>query len=54
MGSQNGKHQQSLTHHQSSSVKKKIKSKDTLNSSFNNFDDRISAGNNTLGIIKSK
>jgi hypothetical protein len=47
MGSQNGKQ---LTHH-NSSIKKKIKSKDTLNSSFGttSFDDRISAGNNTLG-----
>ena len=51
MGSQNGKQQSTVIHHQSTSIKKKIKSKDTLNSSFGtvNYDDRLSAGNTTLG-----
>ncbi len=46
MGSQNGKQSNTMTHQQSSSIKKKIKSKDTLNSSFGttNYEDRISAG----------
>ena len=48
MGSQNGKQQSTMTHNQSSLIKKKIiKSKDTLlNSSFGtkNYEDRISAG----------
>lgn len=48
MGSQNGK--QINFSSNTNSNKKKIKSKDALNTSFNNcYDDRNSIGNNTLG-----